>query len=66
MATSETAVHPAKAMRQVLGLRLVDVAEKAGISVSYLSMIEHGLVPPEATRERIVTALDAADEELFG
>ena len=36
---------------------MVDVADQAGISVSLISMIEHGYVPAKASREKLATAL---------
>ena len=37
--------HPVRAFRDHQGLSLRDMAERAGISVSYLSEIEHGRKP---------------------
>lgn len=59
MAVSET--RPVSALKQArldAGLRLVDVATKADCAVSYVSMIEHGYVPPRGVRERLAKALD--------
>jgi transcriptional regulator with XRE-family HTH domain len=65
MASSETPVSPIKAARDARGERQCDVASAAGISVSYLSMIEHGLVPPLDTRVRIAAALEQPETELW-
>lgn len=46
-----------KRTRLDLELRLVDVAERAGVSVGYLSMCESGYIPKAAVRERIAKAL---------
>ena len=47
--------------------RLVDVAERAGISPGYLSMIENGLVPQrKSMRERIARAHDKQPADLWG
>jgi transcriptional regulator with XRE-family HTH domain len=65
MAISETADHRVKAARTARGERLVDVAGRADIAVSYLSMIEHGLMPPPDTRARIAAALEQPETELW-
>jgi transcriptional regulator with XRE-family HTH domain len=67
MATSETPArdHPVKAARANRGERLVDVATAAGISVSYLSMIEHGYVPNLGIRTRVAAALERPETELW-
>ena len=62
MASSETRVKAARTARDE---RLVDVAERAGISVSYLSMIENGLVPKLDTRVKVAAALEEAETELW-
>ena len=66
--SSETAPdHPVKVARLARAekKRLVDVAGEAGISTSYLSMIEHGLVPPVPVQTRIASALALPVEELW-
>lgn len=68
MASSETpADHPVKAARltRAADRRLVDVAAAAEISTSYLSMIEHGLVPPVKVQERLAAVLGSPVEELW-
>lgn len=67
MASSEMPVHPVKAARlaRTEDRRLVDVAGEAGISTSYLSMIEHGLVPPQSTQERLAAVLKRSEMELW-
>lgn len=67
MASSETTPHPVKAARlaRAADRRLVDVASAAKISTSYLSMIEHGLVPPPAVQGRLATVLGSPVEELW-
>lgn len=64
MATSETTT-PVRAAREDRGERLADVAEAAGISVSYLSMIERGLHAPLDTRVKIAAALEQPETELW-
>lgn len=50
--------HPVRAFRDHHGLSLRDLAERAGISLSYLSEIEHGRKPESvATLTRIAEAL---------
>jgi transcriptional regulator with XRE-family HTH domain len=57
MASSET--RPVSPLREARGdLRQADVAERAGVSVSYISMIEAGLVPPPPVRQRIAEAVE--------
>lgn len=51
---------PLKQARHDQDLRLVDVAEKAGCSVSLVSMTESGYVPPLETRARIAGAVGAS------
>lgn len=63
MAVSETS--PLRAKREAEGLRLVDVAERAGISVGYLSMIERGLVCPTPVQERLAVALECTPAQVF-
>lgn len=65
MATSETRrVSP---LREARGNRLqADIAKEAGISVSYVSMIESGLVPPVAVQERLADAVGKSVSHLFG
>jgi hypothetical protein len=64
---NQAADHPVKAARlaRAKDHRLVDVAAAAEISTSYLSMIEHGLVPPPAVQGRIAAVLGSPVEELW-
>lgn len=64
MATSETD-SPARAARKARGERLEDVASRAGISVSYLSMIERGLHTPLDVRVKLAAALERPETELW-
>ena len=43
-----------------------EVAEAAGISVSYLSMIERGLDAPEDVRQGLCVALELPEGDLWG
>lgn len=63
--SSETRSSPVKREREAQGLRLVDLADRAQMSISHISMIEHGYVPAKATREKLAKALDAKPEELW-
>ncbi len=67
MASSETTagLTRVRIARQNRGERLADVAGAAGISVSYLSMIENGLVPPLDTRVKVAAALERPEGELW-
>lgn len=60
--SSETRVKAARVARDE---RLVDVAARAGISPSYLSMVENGYVPKLDTRVKIAAALEEAETELW-
>jgi transcriptional regulator with XRE-family HTH domain len=60
MPRSSRPASPLKQARTDLDLRLVDVAEKAGCSVSLVSMTESGYVPPLDTRARIACAVGAS------
>lgn len=55
-------VGPAlRARRIALGLTLVEVAKKAGVTEGYLSKVERGIQEPGAfTLERILAALSPA------
>jgi transcriptional regulator with XRE-family HTH domain len=63
--TSETRSSPVRDARKALDLRLVDVAEKAGIATSLISMIEHGYVPSAKTREKLAKALNCEPDTLW-
>jgi transcriptional regulator with XRE-family HTH domain len=56
--SSETS--PLRAARQARELRLRDVAERAGCSVSLVSMVENGYRPSLNVRERIAVAVGAS------
>lgn len=47
------------------GLRLVDVSERAGISVSYVSMIESGYIPKQEIQIAVAQALETTSEDLW-
>ena len=63
--SSETRPSPVKEARTALGLRLIDVAEQAGMSVSHISMIEHGYTPAKASREKLAKALGVEPTQLW-
>lgn len=53
--------------RQKSGLRLKDLAERTGLSVSYLSDLERGRTqPPLKTLERIATAYGKSINDFIG
>ncbi len=58
MSVNGTPPSPLRIARLEQGLRLTDVAERAGISVGYLSMIERGLECPGELRDRLAGALE--------
>lgn len=68
MGTSETrpTESPLRRARRERGERLEDVARRAEISTSYLSMAERGLEVPPPVRARLAAALETTEEELFG
>lgn len=49
-----------KTVRKQLGLRLVDVAERAGVAVSLVSMAEHGYRPGPKSQKAIAHAVGAS------
>lgn len=51
---------PVRAERQAQGLRLKDVAEQAGCSISLVSMVESGYWPTLERRDAIARALGAS------
>jgi transcriptional regulator with XRE-family HTH domain len=53
-------VSPLRAERDAQGLRLKDVAALAGCSISLVSMVESGYIPPLHRREGIARALGAS------
>ena len=63
--SSETRPSPVKEARKELGLRLIDVADKARMSVSHISMIEHGYTPAKASREKLARALDGEPADFW-
>jgi transcriptional regulator with XRE-family HTH domain len=65
MESSETPVSPLKAAREARGERLADVAGRAGMSISYLSMIENGLRCPISRQAALAAALERPATELF-
>ena len=63
MATSETARRPDSPLKQArkdLGLRQADVADEAGCAISYVSMVENGLIPTPHLAEGIARAVGAS------
>jgi transcriptional regulator with XRE-family HTH domain len=52
--------HPLRDARQEQGLRLKDVADTAGVSISLVSTMEAGYLPPLHTREKVARALGAS------
>jgi transcriptional regulator with XRE-family HTH domain len=59
--------HELHRERRVRGERLVDVAERAGVSMQYLSEIERGLKDPSSEMlQAIAGALDLSVRELAG
>lgn len=65
MTVNGTPPSPLRLARQQKGARLEDIAKKAGIAVSYLSMIERGLVVGPDVRDRLATALDKPEADIF-
>ena len=57
---------PLRRARRDQGKPLREVAEAAGISVSYLSMLENGLHCPDRVRTAIAAALERPEGELWG
>lgn len=56
----------ALARRQELGLKLSDVASRAGRSVALISNVEHGYIPTKiATMLAIADALETTPPELW-
>lgn len=56
---------PLRRARRDQGKPLREVAEAAGISVSYLSMLERGLDAPEDVRHALSVALELPEGELW-
>lgn len=54
------APHPFQTARDTHQLTLAQVAKRAGCSVSTVSIVEAGYVPPLNTRERLAAALGAS------
>lgn len=63
--SSETRPSAVREARKALDLRLIDVAETAGMSVSHISMIEHGYTPARASREKLSKALGVEPGQLW-
>ena len=67
MGSSETRPEsPLRRARKEQGKPLREVAEAAGISTSYLSMIENGLHCPDRVRAALAAALELPEGELWG
>lgn len=60
MDTGARANSPLRAERHAQGLRLKDVADEAGVSISLVSTVEAGYVPPLRTQQRLAGALGAS------
>lgn len=56
---------PLRTARKEQELTLATVAERAGISVSYVSMIESGYVPPAPIRTVLAKAVDRPEASLW-
>lgn len=54
-----------KQLRHQLGLKVCELAERAGISVALLSRIEHGMPPSLHTLEQLANALNVPITQLF-
>ena len=63
--SSETRSSPVKEARTALGLRLKDVADQTGMSMSLISMIEHGYIPQEPRRKQLAGVLGKTPETLW-
>ena len=57
--------NPVKRTRQNRKLTQGQLGVKAHISTSYISMIEHGLVPPHDVQIRLAGALGRPIDKLF-
>lgn len=58
--------HELRRIRESKGLKLIEVAEKAGMSKGSLSFIENGINSPTFdTFKKILIALDVSPEEFF-
>lgn len=65
MTANGTPPSPLRIARLEQGLRLADVAKKAGISTGYLSMIERGLEAPAEVCGRLAGALARSVADIF-
>lgn len=66
MGSSETRSDtPLRRARKDQGKTLREVAEAAGISISYLSMLERGLDAPRDVRQALAVALQEPEGELW-
>jgi transcriptional regulator with XRE-family HTH domain len=63
--TTQRPQSPLRKERRAQELRLADVAERAGISIGLLSMIENGYRSTASVRSRIAAALERPEEVLF-
>jgi len=58
--------HPLRKRREELELRLVDVAERAGVSTPLISMIEGGYTPGKrSTLERVAAAVESTVKDIW-
>ena len=62
----KTAQHLRKA-RQDIGITQVELAKKAGISISYYAQVERGEINPTASKLlQIIGALGVASKDILG
>lgn len=58
--------HPLRKQREKLGLRLVDVAQRAGVSTPLISMIEGGYTPTKLkTLTNVAAAVELRVEDIW-
>jgi len=60
-------INKTKEKREILKLRIVDVALKAGVGVSTVWLIENGYASrtSEKTKEKVASALQCSVQEIF-
>lgn len=58
--------HPLRKRRRELDLRLIDVAQRAGVSTPLISMMEGGYEPSKrATLERVARAVESTVHDIW-
>jgi predicted transcriptional regulator len=58
--------HPLRKRRRALNLRLVDVAQRAGVSTPLISMMEGGYEPSKrSTLERVARAVESTVDDIW-